>query len=162
MTTPAGRGQPAEEPSIDARRQITRAAQLESLPALREFVARACQARPGLDRPFIYDLALAVDEACTNIITHGYAGQDPGSIVLACRIEPGKVVLTITDFGRPFEPCEPPRPQIGPDPDQVPAGGLGLFFIYQSTDEVDYATGEDGNHLVLTKHIRPAAPPGPA
>jgi anti-sigma regulatory factor (Ser/Thr protein kinase) len=35
-----------------------------------------------------------------------------------------------------------------------PTGGLGLYFIYQSMDEVDYETNEDGNTLILIK--RPA------
>ncbi len=65
------------------KHQITRAAELESLSAFREFIEAACQQHPGIDKQLRYDLKLAVDEACTNIITHGYAGMDPGSIILA-------------------------------------------------------------------------------
>jgi anti-sigma regulatory factor (Ser/Thr protein kinase) len=134
--------------------KITLPAEPESLAAFRKFVETACEGRPGIDRAFIYDLMLAVDEACSNIITHGYAGMDPGSIMLTCQMEADKVVLTITDFGQPFEPCEPARPEMPASLDELSTEAFGLYFIYQSTDEVDYESGEDGNRLILTKNIR--------
>jgi len=143
-----------QDRSLPEPQKITLPAELESLAAFRRFVEASCAGRPGIDRQFIYDLVLAVDEACTNIITHGYAGMDPGSIMLACQVGAGKVVLTITDFGHPFEPYEPDRPEVDLALEDFPEEVFGLYFIYQSTDEVDYEAGEDGNHLVLTKHIR--------
>jgi serine/threonine-protein kinase RsbW len=139
---------------LDHPQKITLAAELESLAAFQAFVEACCKGHPGIDRQFIYYLMLAVDEACTNIIMHGYAGMDPGSIMLACQVVTGKVVAEITDFGHPFEPTEPPKPEIYSDLEDIPMGGIGLFLIYQSTDEVDYETSEDGNKLTLTKYIR--------
>jgi serine/threonine-protein kinase RsbW len=140
--------------SLPEPQKITLPAELESLDAFRNFVEASCSGHPGIDGQFIYDLMLAVDEACTNIITHGYAGMDPGSIMLACQVASDKVLLTITDFGHPFEPYEPPRPEIDQALEDITVEVFGLYFIYQSTDEVDYETGEDGNRLVLTKLIR--------
>ena len=85
--------------------QITCAADLESLSVLRRFIDTSC--RPAVDEHTLYDLKLAVDEACSNIITHGYAGMDPGSIILKLELDSQKVTLAITDFGHPFEPYEP-------------------------------------------------------
>ena len=59
--------------------RITRAAQLEALGDFRTFLKEHCAGKTGVDDQVLYDLQLAVDEACTNIITHGYADMDPGS-----------------------------------------------------------------------------------
>ena len=138
---------------MSTRYQITRAAELESLQVFRDFIVASC-AQYDLPTDIVFDLKLAVDEACTNIITHGYAGMDPGSIMLACQVGAGEVVLTITDFGHPFEPYEPDRPEVDLALEDFPEEVFGLYFIYQSTDEVDYEAGEDGNKLTLTKNIR--------
>ena len=131
--------------------QITCAADLESLHVLRRFIDTSC--RPAVDERTLYDLKLAVDEACTNIITHGYAGMDPGSIMLRLELDSRKITLTITDFGHPFEPYEPDKPDVNAAMDETELSGFGLFFIYESMDEIDYQETEDGNSLILTKRL---------
>ncbi len=133
--------------------QITRSAELESLSILREFIEQACKQHKRIDDHICYDLKLAVDEACTNIITHGYAGMNPGSIILSLEMAPNKVVVTITDFGHPFESSEASAPDLEAGLEDLPLGGLGLFFIYQTMDEINYETTEDGNHLTFIKQL---------
>jgi serine/threonine-protein kinase RsbW len=133
--------------------QITRSAELESLSILREFIEQACKQHKRIDDHICYDLKLAVDEACTNIITHGYAGMNPGSIILSLEMAPNKVVVTITDFGHPFEPSEASAPDVEGGLEDLPIGGFGLFFIYQTMDEINYETTEDGNHLTFIKQL---------
>jgi serine/threonine-protein kinase RsbW len=140
---------------MEKRYQTIRAAELGTLALLRDFIDSACREHPGMDDAFIYDMKLAVDEACTNIITHGYAGMDPGSVILALELDEGQVRMTITDFGHPFEPSEVPIPDIEAALEDRPAGGFGLYFIYQTMDDVDYITTEDGNCLILTKRLVP-------
>ena len=133
--------------------RITRAAHLEALNDFREFLKAHCMAYPGVTDEILYDLQLAVDEACTNIITHGYDGMDPGSIILDLELDTNKITLALTDFGHAFEPDSAPVP----DPDQPieerELGGFGLFFIQQSVDELKYRTSEDGNTMTLIKHL---------
>jgi len=33
-------------------------------------------------------------------------------------------------------------------------GGLGLYLIYQTMDNIDYQSSEDGNTLTFTKYIK--------
>lgn len=133
--------------------QTTRAAELESLALFRTFIDDACARHPEIDQDVCYDLKLAIDEACTNIITHGYEGMNPGSIILILKLEPKRVVVHITDFGHPFEPYEPPEPDIEASLEEGFSGGFGLFFIYQTMDEIGYRTAEDGNHLEFVKQL---------
>lgn len=92
-------------------------------------------------------------KACTNIITHGYAGMDPGSIIFTLELEPEGVVMTLTDFGHPFEPAEAPMPDVEAGLEDRAMGGFGLYFIYQTMDDVRYETTEDGNRLTLIKRL---------
>ncbi len=133
--------------------RITRAAYLESLGDFRGFLREQCAGLPGMSQGALYDLQLAVDEACTNVITHGYAGMDPGSIILELEVKPGSVRVALTDFGHSFEPDSTPVPDISASIEQRSEGGFGLFFIRQSVDEMDYRVTEDGNTMVLTKHL---------
>jgi len=140
--------------------QIARAAEFEALPDFRNFIEEVCQGLPGMDEGTLYDLKLAVDEACTNIITHGYAGMDPGTIILCVEPGPGQVRITITDFGRCFEPADSPAPDVEAALDDRPTGGFGLYFIYQTMDEVDYIADPCGNRLMLCKRLQPVAQDG--
>lgn len=136
------------------RAQITLAAELESLSAFGQFIEQFCTQFEVNDQT-CYDMKLAVDEACTNVITHGYAGMNPGSIILALTHGPDQVTVEITDFGHPFEPYEPEKPDIDLPLEDLPTGGFGLYFIYQTMDEIRYRTGEDGNVLTLVKYLEP-------
>ena len=138
---------------MSQRFQITRAAELESLQVFREFITDCC-ARFDLPREVVLDLKLAVDEACTNIIEHGYKGMDPGSIILSFRIEPDRILVQITDFGHVFEPVAGPKPDVEAALEDRELGGLGLFLIYQTMDNIDYQSSEDGNMLTFTKLIK--------
>jgi serine/threonine-protein kinase RsbW len=134
------------------RHQITRAAELEALVAFRDLIDTACDEHQIGD-PIRYHLKLAVDEACTNVVTHGYAGMNPGSIMLVLEVDARQVVVTLTDFGHPFEPYEPSKPDIEASLEDGALGGFGLFFIYQTMDQVSYRTAEDGNHLTFVKRL---------
>lgn len=132
--------------------RTTRAAELDSLGDFRDFVDDVCRAH-DIDEDTTYDLKLAVDEACTNVVQHGYAGMNPGSIMLDVCVSDDEVEVRLTDFGHPFEPSSAPKPDITLPLEERPAGGFGLFFIYETMDEVDYVTGEEGNTLILRKRI---------
>ena len=135
------------------RFQITRAAELESLAVFREFISDCC-AKFKIPDGTVFDLKLAVDEACTNIIEHGYKGMDPGSIILSFRIESDRILVQITDFGHIFEPAEAPKPDVEAALEDRPLGGLGLYLIYQTMDNIDYESSEEGNTLTFTKFMK--------
>lgn len=131
--------------------QIKCAAKLESLPVLREFIKTSCQVHGKISASVLYDLQLAVDEACTNVITHGKQGEANGEIVVGMEFQPEQVVVEITDFGAPFEPNNAPKPDLETKFEQRKPGGFGMDFIYRSMDEVQYETSQAGNRLTFIK-----------
>jgi serine/threonine-protein kinase RsbW len=134
------------------RYQITRAAEVESLQAFRDFIAESC-AQHNIPHDTVLELKLAVDEACTNIIQHGYKGMDPGSIILSFRIDGERILVQITDFGHVFEPAEAPTPDLEAPAEDRELGGMGLYLIYQTMDNIDYHASVEGNTLTFTKLI---------
>jgi len=134
--------------------RITRAAYLESLNDFREFIKGHCANAPGINVEILYDVQLAVDEACMNIISHGYRDLDPGSIILDLEFDPDKLTVCLTDFGHSFEPSNAPIADADAPIDELELGGFGLFFIQQSMDKMDYRVTEDGNTMILTKYLR--------
>lgn len=137
--------------------RITRAAYLESLRDFRDFIKDHCTKVPGVNDEILYDVQLAVDEACTNIITHGYQDLNPGSIILDLEIDSDKLAVSLTDFGHSFEPSSAPIPDIDAPLEERKLGGYGLFLIQQTMDEMDYQVTEDGNKMILTKYLQNAA-----
>lgn len=135
-------------------RQICLSAEFESLARFRDFIETTSGEHPGIDEHSLYDLKLAVDEACTNIISHGYAGMNPGSIILNLNISQDEVVMTITDFGHQFEPGDASAPDVEAVLEGRSTGGFGLYFIYRAMDGVSYETTEAGNILTLQKNLR--------
>ncbi len=133
------------------RTETSVAARVESLAPVRAFVEEACR-RAGADASECFDLKLAVDEACTNIIEHGYAGLPDGSIRITCESADDGLRVTIVDRGRAFAPSELPPADVVSGWAERRVGGLGWHLIRQSVDEIDYVQDSaGGNRLTLVK-----------
>lgn len=133
---------------------IHKTAELQSLGAFRDFIDSVCKSHTQVDEHTIFDLKLAIDEACTNIILHGYSGKDSGTIMLGCEVDNHQAVIQISDYGRPFEHNQRSKPDIDSILENGEMGGFGLYFIYQTMDEVSYETDDGGNRLVLVKKLK--------
>jgi serine/threonine-protein kinase RsbW len=104
----------------------------------------------------ILDTQLAVEEAITNAIVHGYheTGTE-GEISIRCQATKGIVEIQIEDTAPPFDPLSLPEPDLTSDIDERQIGGLGIFLIRQVMDEIVYRYEKNKNILVLVKR-RPA------
>jgi serine/threonine-protein kinase RsbW len=137
----------AEEIVCDATR--------EHLAELLAFVDRAC-VRAGLDRELAFDVRLATEEVVTNVIVHGYAGTTAGPVVVRFRREPTRVLVTVEDLARPFDPALAPRADPSAPIEQRRIGGLGWHLVHQVMDEVRYEPRTPrGNRVTLVKRILP-------
>lgn len=107
-------------------------------------------------------VVLAVDEALTNVIRHAYLGkpdrpieasfrriQVPGDAGLRDALE-----IVLTDSGVRVRGEE----LRGRSLDEVKPGGLGLHFIRESMDIIEFRAHNGKNHLHLVKFLQPAQP----
>jgi serine/threonine-protein kinase RsbW len=116
-------------------------------------VDQECRAAGG-DVRSCGDLKLAVDEACTNVIEHGYEGRS-GTIRLSVAGNDGSLTVVIEDRGRPFDPASVPPPDLSADWQDRRIGGLGWHIIRSCVDEIRYEPGADGgNRLTLVKKLK--------
>jgi anti-sigma regulatory factor (Ser/Thr protein kinase) len=128
--------------------------QFDRLAEIADFVADAACAC-GLNEAQTYDVQMAVDEACTNVIEHAYRGKPGGAIQIACEKRGKEFVVTIQDFGARFDPKKVESPKTDDPLSKRRIGGLGLFFMRKLMDRVefDFESGR-GNRLTMTKKIK--------
>jgi anti-sigma regulatory factor (Ser/Thr protein kinase) len=130
----------------------------EELPGVRAAI-RTWTARHGWDDPDVADIVLAVDEALSNVIRHGYEGRLGHRIEFAlCALDdpqhgPG-IEVRIRDFGKQV-PLEEIR---GRDLDDLRPGGLGVHIIRSVMNSVEYSHAPGGGmQLIMRKYQQPAA-----
>ncbi len=107
-------------------------------------VVRETGIKAGFNEEEIGDIQLAVDEACTNTILHGLKSDPNRNFELAVEWQRHEIVICIKERGEPFELSKVKKVDIAAPLEAREIGGLGIHFIYQLMDEVDYRTEEDG------------------
>jgi anti-sigma regulatory factor (Ser/Thr protein kinase) len=124
---------------------------LENLSVIADFIAIAMR-QIGAEKE-IFEVQTAVDEACTNIIQHAYAGKG-GVIAISCQLQDNHIVITITDRGMPFDPGSVPPPDLEADLNHRRVGGLGMYLMRKLMDDVSYEfDAEKGNKLTMRKML---------
>lgn len=101
---------------------------------------------------WMFDLKMAVDEACQNIVRHAYAGvPEGGDIVIEFIREGAAMVVNIMDFADPVDP-ETVRSR---DLADVRPGGLGVHLIKSVCDDARFLPPPPGvgNLFKLTKRL---------
>ena len=110
-------------------------------------------ARAGFSGQRLDDLVLAVDEAATNIILHGYGEHSDSTaavIVVEVAFRHGALSVCLRDQARPFDPTAAPVVDELPPLTERGPGGLGIFLIRKTMDEFRYQRTSDGwNELTL-------------
>ena len=129
----------------------------ERVPDVCDFVVAAAR-RAGLNERAIYHCQMAVDEACTNVIEHGFivSGQaSQGQIEIICRDDRDTYTIQIADNSPPFNPLlrDDPDPET-PLTEREP-GGWGVYFIKKMMDMASYHYEDGRNILTLAKHKEP-------
>ncbi len=95
-------------------------------------------------------LALAIDEAATNVIRHAYGNRPDARLTLEIETYPDRIEFVLEDSG-PKVRAETLRPR---DLDDVRPGGLGTFFINSFMDRSCYDQDfVEGNRLRMVKYL---------
>lgn len=108
----------------------------------------------GLDERAIHHCYLAVDEACTNVVEHGYSSDCSACVIdVVCQQDETTLTIIIMDDSPAFDPTL----QADPDPktpiSERSPGGWGIFFIKKLMDKVTYSYEDNRNRLVMVKEI---------
>jgi serine/threonine-protein kinase RsbW len=115
-----------------------------TIPAKAEYITLVRLALSGLSglRPLsdetLGDLKLAVTEACTNSVRHGY-NEGEGTVEVIYELLPDRLVVEVVDDGPGFDPSGD-RP-LG---EGLAEGGLGIAIIQAVSDEFEAGKQNDG------------------
>jgi anti-sigma regulatory factor (Ser/Thr protein kinase) len=106
----------------------------------------------GLDETNVRKTELASEEALVNVMDHGYKGKS-GRIEIEILSSSSQIEIVIRDWGVAFNPLEQ---EVGFDPlatlEEREIGGLGILFMRQYVDEIQYLRKGDANVLTLIKY----------
>ncbi|NMM75278.1 hypothetical protein B2J86_07540 [Acidovorax sp. SRB_14] len=149
-------------PPAGAIDRIACGADLASLPALQALVATMCR-REGIGEPACHDLQLIVEEACVNVMHYAYPAGQSGPLTLEIRIVhrggPRRIVLTLEDLGRPFDPLSVEPVDANAAIEARTLGGLGVHLIRQLSNRQHYQRHPlRGNVFTIEKYLGPPAP----
>ena len=134
---------------MDESRTCTIDADIHAIPKISLAIDKTMRDHAFSDEE-ILDTQLAVEEAITNVIVHGYA-RGKGEIMITCRTTHGTVEVQIRDTAPAFNPLSIPEPDITEDIEDRKIGGLGVFLLRQVMDDIIYRYEDGKNILVLVK-----------
>jgi serine/threonine-protein kinase RsbW len=123
-------------------------ADLGQLSKIREYVTESATAL-GVDPAVFDDLRLAVDEAVTNVLIHGYEGS--GDIELDISADGSDLIVRLRDQAPPFDSTLAKSAESGPPEVKEKPGGFGLFLIERAMDKLIHRNLENGNELTMIK-----------
>lgn len=151
--------------SITPLAQIEAAASMENWESLLDFVKNQ-SASCLLDEKQIYGVLLASEELLSNLIreANSHLHQPEGEVFVRVVSQRRDVDgerwfdILISDTGSPFDPG---FEELRPPPMDMPIqersiGGLGLFLVKSSVDQVSYEWDQGRNIYRLSSRIRVA------
>ena len=135
-------------------KELTIAATVENIDTVTEFVNEQLEA---LDCPVKAQMQIniAIDELFGNIAHYAY-NPDVGEATVRVEVaeEPLSVIITFIDRGVPYDPLTAAVPDTALSAEEREIGGLGIFMVRKSMDEISYRYENGSNILSIRKKLR--------
>ena len=127
-------------------------ARLETLPEVLAFIDGLLE---EIECPMKAQMQIdvVVEELYVNVAHYAYA---PGTGPLTIRAEVGadrELTITFIDQGVPYDPLAKPDPDITLSIEERPVGGLGIFMVKNTMDDMTYRREDDRNVLTIRKRV---------
>ena len=127
---------------------------VEEIFKVNELIDKACETW-NIDRAHGHKVNLALEEIVSNIINYGFTNGEGHLIKLSIKLMGDIVRITIIDDAKAFNPLEKEDPDSLDKPiEDREVGGLGIYFVKQFMDHVEYRRENGKNILIIEKNIR--------
>ncbi|MGN0389477.1 MAG: ATP-binding protein [Wujia sp.] len=137
----------------EQKNELTVEATLDNLDRVIEFVEDTL-GMTSCPMKVCMQFALCVEELFVNVASYAYEGKT-GDCTVSMKTQhtdtDGTAVFTIVDSGQPFDPLAKEDPDITLSADERQIGGLGIFMVKKSMDNVEYSYENKKNILTLVK-----------
>lgn len=131
----------------DAYKTLTVQALVSNLPDVLEFVDIELES-VGCDMKTQMMIEIAVEELFTNVAKYAYGRKTGESVIRIRHLEDPKAVeITFEDTGIPYDPLAREDPDVTMSAEERAIGGLGIFMVKKSMDDVTYEF-RDGHNIV--------------
>ena len=126
-------------------------AKLEGMDVILAFVSYLLDIN-GCSAKTRTQLRIAVEELYVNVTLYAYPDGD-GWAEMRGSVEDGVVTFTLIDGGRPFDPLAKEDPDIMLSGEERGIGGLGIFMVKKTMDEMEYEYRDGCNRLMMRKKL---------
>ena len=134
-------------------KELTTEATIENIEKVTDFVNEQLEA---VDCPMKAQMQIdiAIDELFGNIANYAYH-PEVGSATVRVEVtkSPLAVIITFIDNGVPYDPLAKDDPDTTLSADERQIGGLGIFMVKKSMDQISYEYKDGQNILRITKNI---------
>ena len=98
-------------------------------------------------------IAVALEEVFVNVAHYAYPDGN-GTVKLSLLDDNGSIKLRFTDTGLPFDPLAKADPDITLSAEERSIGGLGIYIVKKTMDDVSYERRDGQNIFTMTKKIK--------
>lgn len=134
-------------------KELTMSADRKNIPAVIEFVNRELDA---LDCSMKTEarIDIAIDEIYSNIVKYGYE-EEGREVTVSFDVSEEPLVMTLCflDEGKPFNPLESRDPDTTLSAKERKIGGLGIFMVKKTMDDIRYEYRDGKNILTIRKTL---------
>ena len=102
----------------------------------------------------ILDLRLACEEIVMNVTSYAYPDGSEGYLDVEIAKTEDRIVIRFKDGGKPFNPLEQKKPDTKLSWIQRSIGGLGIYLVTKTMDNVHYAYLDNQNVFTIEKLIK--------
>lgn len=134
-------------------KEITIAATVENIDVVTDFVNEQLE---SCDCPIKAQMQIdiAIDELFSNIAHYAYNPETGDATVRVEVVEdPMAVVITFIDKGIPYDPLKKADPNTSLSAEEREIGGLGIFMVKKTMDDITYEYKDGQNILKIKKKI---------
>lgn len=99
-------------------------------------------------------LNIAAEEIYVNVASYAYApNQGDVRLVFTLEKEPAALSIEFIDRGIPYNPLAKENPDITLSAEERQIGGLGIYMVKKSMDELSYEYKNEENHFCMKKYL---------
>lgn len=134
-------------------REMTIEASVSNLDDVLAFVdARLEEAGCGMKTQMQIDVA--VEEIYVNIASYAYvSGKGMATIAIGIDKDKKQIIIEFRDSGMEFDPLAKPDPDTTLSAQERQIGGLGIYMVKKSMDDMTYTRSDGQNILTLYKNF---------
>ena len=134
-------------------KELNLEATIENVQTVTQFVEEQLEA-VGCPIKAQMQINVAIDELFSNIANYAYNPETgPATVRVEVTEEPLEVTITFIDEGVPYDPLAKEDPDITLSAEERRIGGLGIFLVKKSMDDVTYEYKNGQNVLSIRKGL---------